>query len=108
MSEWSTWRPTWLPGGIRREMAAFNVLIKAAALARRPAAAEYWFFEARREGDAAAAGERWGDWDGYGLGKTAMSEMIEIDWDRFRWWISTNFNDWHILTYWHDWDDWDD
>ena len=72
MSECSTWRPTWLPGGIRREMAAFNVLIKAAALARRPAAAEYWFFEARREGDAATAGERWEDWDGYGLGKTAV------------------------------------
>lgn len=72
MSECSTWRPTWLPGGIRREMAAFNVLIKAATLARRPAAAEYWFFEARREGDAATAGERWEDWDGYGLGKTAV------------------------------------
>ena len=57
---------TRLPGGIRREMAAFNVLIKAAALARRPAAAEYWFFEARREGDAApTAGEQ--VWDGYPL-----------------------------------------
>ena len=39
-----------MAGGIRSEMAAFNVLIKAAAAARLPEAAEDWFFEARREG----------------------------------------------------------
>ena len=37
-------------GGIRQEIAAYNILIKAAAEARLPEAAEYWFFQARKEG----------------------------------------------------------
>lgn len=46
-------------GGIRQEIAAYNILIKAAAEARLPEAAEYWFFQARKEG--AASGSIGGD-----------------------------------------------